>query len=395
MLMSNHQVVARQMVHVILVLSILLTPTIVMARDRHANVAVLLDLQGSQATLGQPAMNGFVLGLRQANPLQSRKIFASLLDTKTDPEITREAAQQVASAVSAAAGFTDNDPVLLVGPIFQKKKIPFLTIGATDPALPDVVGDHMFLTPFGDNTQAAAAAEFAITEFGNTVAIIFDNTAIYSRTLPQYFQTRFEELGGEVLFNMEYPGGCSITSLGTQILNLPSHPSFVYLAGLPDCIGGVVASLRSAGVDQPILGGDGLDTMNLLRGHNEATDKVWYTTHAWLSPETGTPLAKKFIADYEEAYGSPPEDAFAALGYDAANLLLDVLERADTVQARKIFEALEATENFTGVTGTISFRKESHVPLKTVWTIHVSDGELSLAAAFIPESVPPPIIPAD
>jgi len=391
--MPKQQQVSQQMVCCILVLSILLPPTIVMARDQHAKVAVLLDLQGSQATLGQPAMNGFVLGLRQANSLQSPKIFASLLDTKTDPEITRDAAKQVTPAVSVAAGFTDNDAVLLVGPIFQEKKIPFLTIGATDPALPEVIGDHIFLTPFGDNTQAAAAAEFGITEFGSTVAIIFDNTATYSRTLPQYFQTRFEELGGEVLFNMGYPGGCSVTSLATQIFNLPSHPSFVYLAGLPDCIGDVVASLRSAGVAQPVLGGDGLDTINLLGGTNGATDKVWYTTHAWLSTETGTPLAKKFIADYKAAYGSPPEDAFAALGYDAANLLLDALKHADNVQPGKIFDALEATENFTGVTGTISFREGSHVPLKTVWTIRVSDGELSLAAAFIPESVPSPIIP--
>ena len=264
--MSNKCLGSQQRVILILVfLSILGTTTVVLARDGHsdggANVAVLLDLQGRQATLGRPAMNGFVLALQEADPLQRLKIFASLIDTKTDPVITRKAAKRVVSAVSVAAGFTDNDSVLITGPIFQKKKIPFLSIGATDPALPDVIGDSIFLTPFADNTQAAAGAEFAQAKFGDTVAILFDTTSQYSRTLPQYFRTRFEELGGDVLLNTPYNGGCDISSLGDRVVDLASPPAFIYLAGLPDCIGEVVASLRSVGVDQPIIGGDGLDTL--------------------------------------------------------------------------------------------------------------------------------------
>ena len=381
----------------ILVFGLILTLTVEAAgeRDRHidhtANVAVLLDLQGGEATLGRPAMNGFVLALQKADPLQHPKVFALLLDTKTDPEITRETAKRVASAVSVATGFTDNDSVLIAGPIFHKKKIPFLSIGATDPALPEVIGDTIFLTPFGDNTQAAAGAEFARTEFGATVAILFDNTSQYSRTLPQYFRLRFEELGGEVLLETPYQGGCDISALGGEIRDLSTEPTFVYLAGLPDCIGEIVESLRSVGVNQPILGGDGLDSGNILNGNKGPTDGVWYTTHAWLSPETGTPLAKKFIAAYQEAYGSRPEDAFAALGYDAARLLLDVLQRAEKIRSREIVEAFESTQVFEGVTGIISYTKESHVPIKTVWTIRVTEGQRSLAASFIPESVPPPL----
>ena len=267
-----------------LILCIIACASVAIASDgdknRTANVAVLLDLQGAQATLGRPAMNGFVLALQEANPIQRRKIFASLLDTKTDPVITRKAARRVVSSISVAAGFTDNDSVLIAGPIFQKKEIPFLSIGATDPALPDVIGDSIFLTPFGDNTQAAAGAEFALGEFGNTVAILFDNTSQYSRTLPQYFRTRFEELGGDVLLNASYDGVCNISALGVQIRKLSPQPNFIYLAGLPDCIGKVVESLRSVGVDQPIIGGDGLDTPNLLSSGAVLTDGVWFTTHA-------------------------------------------------------------------------------------------------------------------
>jgi len=352
-------------------------------------IAALLDLQGAQASLGRPAMNGFVLGLQEGRA-GAPVLYAALIDTKSNAQDTESAAGQVASQVSLAAGFTDNDSVLVAGPFFQAARVPFLSVGATDPALPDVVGNGVFLVPFGDNTQAAAGAEFGMREFGASVAILWDTTSQYTRTLPQYFRTRFEELHGVVALDASYDGGCDISMLGEQVAQLSPPPDFVYLAGLPDCIGSVVASLRAAGVAQPIVGGDGLDTPNLLGDGANPTNDVWFTTHAWLSEQSGTAEAQAFLAAYHDAYGSAPPDAFAALGYDTARLILDVLTR--TRSDGKFFQALEETEGFKGVTGTISFSPASHVPLKTVWVIAVQNGEKTLADAFIPKSVPTPIL---
>ena len=360
------------------------------SKDSDAKVAVLLDLSGGQASLGRPAMNGFVLAVQESNLQDQANFFVALIDTKSDLATASSAAKRVLPQVSVGAGFTDNDAVLVTGPLFQKARIPFLTIGATDPSLPDVIGNRIFLTPFGDNTQAAAAAEFAITEFGSTVAILFDSTAQYTRTLPLYFRTRFEELGGLVLLNAAYNGGCDISVLGQRVKDLLPQPGFVYLAGLPDCIGDVVDSLRSVGVQQPIIGGDGLDTPNLLISNGRPSDHVWYTTHAWLDAETGTPEAKQFIASYEQAYGIQPEDAFAALGYDAANLLIHATQQVKHNRSRKIQMALEQIQDFQGVTGTISYTNNNHVPKKTVWIIHLDEGQRSLAAAFVPDIDPFP-----
>lgn len=354
-----------------------------------APMAVLLDLQGAQASIGRPAMNGFVLGLQQGSE-QGNVYFSALIDTQSNPEVTESVARDVVSKVSIAAGFTDNDSVLIAGPFFQRARVPFLTVGATDPALPQVVGDSIFLTPFGDNTQAAAGAEFGMGEFGNSVAILWDSTSQYTRSLPRYFRMRFEQLGGEVSLDVSYDGGCDISAIGQQVSAQP--PDFVYLAGLPDCIGDLVSSLRSSGVTEPIVGGDGLDTPNLVQIEPGSASDIWFTTHAWLSEETGTPEAKAFIAAYRDAYGVAPPDAFAALGYDTARLMLDVLRRAQSRSRRAIFNALVHTYQFEGITGTISFSEGSHVPTKTVWIIAVQNGDRSLARAFVPDAVPAPIL---
>ncbi len=72
---------------------------------RTVRIAALLDLEGAQASLGRPAMNGFVLGLQQGSS-HGALSFSALLDTRSDPEVTASAAREVVPAVSIAAGFT-------------------------------------------------------------------------------------------------------------------------------------------------------------------------------------------------------------------------------------------------------------------------------------------------
>jgi branched-chain amino acid transport system substrate-binding protein len=358
------------------------------ARAGDADVAVLLDLTGDQSSLGGAAMNGFVLALRQASPAGFPLAFFALIDTRSDPAATESAANAVARRADVVAGFTDNDSVLTAGPVFQEAGIPFVSIGATAPALPKSIGNLVFLTPFGDNAQGAAAAEFGQRRFGDTVAILWDSTSTYTRDLPRYFRTRFEEIDGATLYDTPFKGGCDLGEQGAEIAALEPAPAFVFLSGRPNCIGETIASLRKAGVDEPILGGDSFDTPNLTAGRERIVDDVWFTTHAWLSPRSTSQATRAFMRDYEAAYGSPPDDAFAALGYDAARLLLDALHRADSASPAAIARALEATRDFKGVTGIITFGEDAHVPEKTVWVLGVSQNEKDLADAFIPAGVP-------
>lgn len=358
--------------------------------DAAVEIALLLDLSGPQSSLGRPAKNGFALALHERAGSDSPALAATTIDTKTDDEATRTAAEETASKVASGAGFTNNESLLIAAPIYQRAGTPFLSIGATDPALPELVGDRIFLVCFGDNVQAAAAAEFAHREFGATTAILWDSNTQYTRTLPRYFRTRFEQLGGEVLLDESF-GGCDLSAAGARIAGLPKPPAFVYLAAMPECVGDQIASLRASGVGAPIVGGDGLDTPDVLESGSGPTSDVWFTTHAWLSAETGTQRARKFVRAYEEAYGEPPTDAFAALGYDAARLLIDAVGRAQDASPEQIAAALEATRDFEGVTGRISFTEHRHVPSKTVWVVEVADGERSLAGSLIPERTPPPL----
>ena len=74
-----------------------------------------------------------------------------------------------------------------------------------------------------------------------------------------------------------------------------------------------------------------------------------------------------------EAEDGKPADSFAALAYDAAQLVFDAIANADSTDPQAITDALAATEDFEGVTGTFSF-DENHNPIKSAFVIELQDG---------------------
>lgn len=53
-------------------------------------------------------------------------------------------------------------------------------------------------------------------------------------------------------------------------------------------------------------------------------------------------------------------------------------------------EALSETEDFPGVTGSITYPEDTPIPQKGVTIIRVEDGQFTLAAELIPEKAPTP-----
>jgi hypothetical protein len=70
-------------------------------------------------------------------------------------------------------------------------------------------------------------------------------------------------------------------------------------------------------------------------------------------------------------------------------LLADTIRRAGSATRPAILATLPTSE-IDGVTGSISYEGDSHIPRKTVSVVRVAGGERQLAAEFVPSHVPPP-----
>ncbi|HVO02870.1 MAG TPA: ABC transporter substrate-binding protein [Candidatus Cybelea sp.] len=354
------------------------------------------NVTGGLASVEAPALNGAKLKAKEINDaggVLGKKIELVIYDTKTDPTVIAATGSQLLNQdkVVASLAFADSDAVLAMAPQFQTAGVPLVTPGATSPKLPDQVGSDMFLACFGDNVQAAAGAEFVLNKLsGKTVYLLRDNTTEYTTLLAKYFKEAYENGGGKIVLADDYKhGDTSFTAQITKLKALPEKPDVLYVSAQPDDIGVVVKQIRQAGITQPIVGGDGYDTPLLLSVGGKAANNVYFSTHAFMA-EDSTPGIVKFYQAYKAAYNTPPENAFAALGYDTVGLIVDAISRAGSTDSAKIRDALAATQGYQGITGSISYSNGSRVPAKTVSIIGVKDDKLYLAAEVTPTWIAKP-----
>jgi branched-chain amino acid transport system substrate-binding protein len=87
------------------------------------------------------------------------------------------------------------------------------------------------------------------------------------------------------------------------------------------------------------------------------------------------PVVAKFIDAYQAEYGVPPENAFAGLGYDSVNLLVEAMNKAPDLSSKAINGAIFTITSFAGVTGNADFSNKSRAPDKEVAIIAVKDGK--------------------
>ena len=355
----------------------------------------LFALTGDDAALDRPTADGARLAAREINAaggVLGRPLELIVRDTGTALDATARAARQMVAEdrVVAVVGFANTDPLLAAAPAIRAAGLPFVTPGATSPRIPEQAGPRVFLACFGDNAQAAAGAEFAAGRFGKRACLLANAGVEYTRLLADYFKTRWLEIGGTLVGEDRYPD--KTTDFAGQVARVkalgPAADVF-YVAAMPYDAGLIVKQFRAAGLAGPIVGGDAYDAPEVVAAAGPAAN-VFFTTHALMDGDGVTPAVRDFTAAYRAAHGRSPESAFPALGYDAMRLLADAIRRARGTDPAAITRALEATREFAGVTGAISFTPASHVPNKTVTVLALHGGKLTLAAQVIPQNVPRP-----
>jgi ABC-type branched-chain amino acid transport systems, periplasmic component len=146
----------------------------------------------------------------------------------------------------------------------------------------------------------------------------------------------------------------------------------IFIPGYYNEAGLIIKQARAQGIDVPILGADGFDSPKLAElAGAEALNNVYFSNH--YSSVDPSPVVADFVEAFKAKYKKEP-DAFNALGYDLAKFVVDAISRAEKLDGESLKKALEATENFEGVTGTMSV-DENHNVVKDIIVIELKDGK--------------------
>ncbi len=346
---------------------------------------------GDQQVLDGPSAIGARLAVDQVNRaggIEAQPVELIAITPDSSPDSVKNAVSEALEknpGISAFVGLSDTDLALAAGSVAKKKGLPFVTSGATSPKLPAALGSRFFLACFGDNVQAAAAAQW-LRDSKNcrTVAVLLDPSHTYTRLLAGYFSKAFRSGGGKITAKARFQPG-RYFKISPSILKADA----VFLAAeSPKDAMPVIQRLRSMGFAGPIIGGDGLDVPDAWIRQSLAAN-VFFTTHAYPSRAPGSAssaTAKAFQRGFKKLSGGKDSDSFSGLGYDATRLLLQSIATAGSTDPKAIAKALQHSR-LAGVTGQIHYTKGSRVPLKPVSIISATtpqDGLLQLTPSLVP-----------
>jgi len=168
------------------------------------------NLSGAYASIGTPARDGSLLAATEINRVGGvlgRPFRLQVADVTGDPAEAAVATRRLIDddRVAAVVGLTDTTFALAAAPVAQATGVPFLDVGATAPAIA-AVGDFVFMLPFGDNGQAAVAAEYGAAAGFRRVAILRNRDTEFTRLLAGSFAARFvaPDLGGVIVGDEGY-----------------------------------------------------------------------------------------------------------------------------------------------------------------------------------------------
>ncbi len=307
-------------------------------------------------------------------------------DIQGDPDVTQRAAQDLLDqGVDAILGPPFSDFGL---PLLQvvNGQVPVLFVASTEPVLPDAELNS-FLVPFDDPAQATAAAEFSVDEGWQTAVTFSSADAPYFEQNPATYTQVFEELGGEV--SEDYTYSLEDADFSTQVnamADLAEPPDVLYTAMLMPLIGTLLGQLDAAGLgDVAVIGADAFDATGVISAGADA-EGVYYTTHGF--PGEGTRM-KAFLDAYEAQNGEALETvSFGTLAADAVLIVADAYARAGALDPEAIAEQIKSTEDLELVTESVTYAGTNGTPVKPVFIHQIVDGEITLAASFIPENTP-------
>lgn len=339
------------------------------------------ELTGGVAEFGKKGENGTKLAIKEANEaggVLGREIQYIGADNKS------EAGE---STIATTKLVTEDKVVGIIGPmttgntlaaiqVVTDNKVPLVTPTGTNSKITVTedgnLNEYLFRACFIDPFQGEVAANFAIDSLNvSSAAIVVDQKGDYSKGLAESFKKTFEAAGKEVVAEEQYVADQD-TDFRAILTNIKQkNPDVVFVPGYYNEVGMIVKQARDLSMEMAFLGGDGWGTGPIVDiAGPDAMNNTFYVDHVAADDPALADFADAYKAEYDQE-----ADSFAALGYDAAKLLIAGIEKAGSTDPEAIKDALASIEGFEGVSGNITIDPETHNPQKSASILEFKDGE--------------------
>ncbi|ACO46178.1 branched-chain amino acid ABC transporter substrate-binding protein [Deinococcus deserti] len=351
-------------------------------------IATLSPLSGGQSDLGTQIKNGAQLAVNEYKE-QFRKLGFNLqlvgYDDQADPATGTAAARKIAAdrQILAVVGTLNSGVAIPSSAALQPSRVALVSPANTANQVTDRGLSNMNRIVARDDAQGPAGANFITgTLKAKKVYILNDKTA-YGEGLAKEVEKTLKAGGVQIVTNEGTEEKSDFSSIVAKIKL--QKPDAIYFGGIYNQVGVFIKQLREAGINAPVVGGDGLDSSELATIAGEGANNIYFTTVA--APIEALPAAKVFAANYQKTFGKQAQ-GFGAFGYDAAKVTLQGVLNAIRANKNKLptraqVESAIRKGSFTGLlSGNVSFNSFGDRKAGTLYVMAVNQGKYKLATSI-------------
>lgn len=356
--------------------------------EKTIKLGVIAELTGDMPAVGASCRNAAELAVKEVNAAGGLQVGKEKMKVELVVEDNAGKADQ--SAAAAQKLITQDEVVAIVGPnasryaipaseIAESEKTVLITPWSTNPktTMDEKTGkpkDYVFRACFIDPFQGGVLAKFAFqTLKAKKAAVLYDVASDYNKGIAEVFKTNYEKLGGKVVaFETYTTNDKDFSAQLTKIKD--AKPDVIFLPNYYNEVPLQVQQAKRLGITVPFIGSDSWGSPELLTLGGADLNGYYFSTH--YAADNAAPVAKKFIADYEKAYGAKPDDV-AALTYDAFGLLFGAIKSAGKVEREAVRVSLSTLPEYKGVTGDMKFTADSRDPIKSAVILEIKDGKFT------------------
>lgn len=334
-------------------------------------------LSGPQAAYGQDNLDGARLAIAELNArpvaLNGKAVKFELVyeDDTADPRQGVLVAQKLAdSGVKFVVGPYNSGVTMPASRVYHEAGMVVATV-ASNPKVTTQGHARLFRVGASDTQLGTMMARYAAQQLkARRVAIIDDRTA-YGQGVANEF-AKEAKIHGLTVVAQEYTSD-KATDFTAALTSIKAKtPDALFFGGYSAQAGPMLRQMRSLGIKAPLLGGDGICSLETAKLSAGAAENVFCTQGgAQLSKDA---RGQTFVEKYRKAYKREPL-TYAVAFYDATHLIADAVRQAGSADPAKVAPVI-ARGSYQGVAASYTFDDRHDLKSSPVTVYTFEQGQL-------------------
>lgn len=328
-------------------------------KPRTIKVGFIAGLSGRSSQLGVNGRNALIMALDEINSRSGflgRKVELIIKDNKSEPALINRAMNElIDEGVIAVIGpYTSNMADNVLKSIKDKNILVLSPTISTDKV--SGIDDNFFRLIESAANQGQILAQKIIADKYQKLAVVYDHrNADYTKAVYDRIGSVLSEKNLEIIYSSEMPiinGRVDFVRIAQEIKKSGAD-SLAIISSSIDAAN-LIQQLRKLDSSIQIYGSRWAKSGHIIRDGGRAVEGMILVSNYSEKRKSGK--FKKFMADYKNIYG---EDAnFPQIyTYDAIYLLKQAIEEADSIDVKKIKEAIIYISRFQGLDAVVEINK--------------------------------------